>query len=118
MLKSRPVEEQSCSCSNSIQGSFLGKVWENFLYILTQNTSEPGNSLVAQWLGLGAFTAVAQVQSLVRELKSYPPFLPKKKYFRHQTYGFFPTTNQFISLIALQFNSAIIYLEIESHPTD
>ena len=29
------------------------------------------NSLVAQWLGLKAFTAGAQVQSLVRELRSY-----------------------------------------------
>ena len=27
-----------------------------------------GSSLVVQWLGLGTFTAVAQVQSLVREL--------------------------------------------------
>ena len=27
------------------------------------------NSLVVQWLGLGAFTTTAQVQSLVRELK-------------------------------------------------
>ena len=29
-----------------------------------------GNSLAVQWLGLGAFTALAQVQSLVRELRS------------------------------------------------
>ena len=29
-----------------------------------------GNSLVVQWLGLGAFTVMAQVQSLVRELRS------------------------------------------------
>ena len=29
-----------------------------------------GNSLSVQWLGLSAFTAVAQVQSLVRELRS------------------------------------------------
>ena len=33
------------------------------------NKSHWGNSLVVQWLGLSAFTAVAQVQSLVRELK-------------------------------------------------
>ena len=32
-----------------------------------------GNSLAVQWLGLGAFTAVAQVQSLVRELRSRKP---------------------------------------------
>ena len=100
MLKSRPVEEQSCSGSNSIQGSFLGKVWENFLYILTQNTLEPGNSLVAQWLGLGAFTSVAQVQSLVRKLKSYPPLLPKKKNTSDiRRMGFFPQQiNSFLSL--------------------
>ena len=29
-----------------------------------------GTSLAVQWLGLGAFTAVARVQSLVRELRS------------------------------------------------
>ena len=32
-----------------------------------------GNSLVVQWLGLGAFTARARVHSLVRELKSCKP---------------------------------------------
>ena len=30
----------------------------------------PGNSLVVQWLGFGAFTAVAWVQPLVGELRS------------------------------------------------
>ena len=29
-----------------------------------------GNPLVVQWLGLSAFTAMARVQSLVRELRS------------------------------------------------
>ena len=29
------------------------------------------NPLVVQWLGLGAFTAVACVQSLVREIRSH-----------------------------------------------
>ena len=29
-----------------------------------------GSSLAVQWLELGAFTAVAQVQSLVQELRS------------------------------------------------
>ena len=39
-----------------------------------------GNSLVVQWLGLGAFTAVAQVQSLIGELKSHKPCgMAKKK---------------------------------------
>ena len=32
--------------------------------------SHSGNSLVVQWLGLGAFTAGPGVQSLVRELRS------------------------------------------------
>ena len=32
-----------------------------------------GNSLMAQWLGLGAFTALAQVQSLLGELRSHKP---------------------------------------------
>ena len=30
-----------------------------------------GNSLAVQWLGLSTFTALAQVQSLVRELRSH-----------------------------------------------
>ena len=30
-------------------------------------------SLVAYWLGLGAFTAVIRVQSLVRQLRSHKP---------------------------------------------
>ena len=38
------------------------------------------SSLVVQWLGLGAFTAVARVQSLVRELRSQSlEAQPKKK---------------------------------------
>ena len=32
-----------------------------------------GNSLVVQWLGLGAFTTVARVQSLVRERRYLKP---------------------------------------------
>ena len=32
-----------------------------------------GNSLVVQWLGLGAFTAMAWVQTLVGELRSHFP---------------------------------------------
>ena len=34
---------------------------------------ELGSSLAVQWLGLGAFTAGARVQSLVRELGSRKP---------------------------------------------
>ena len=36
-----------------------------------QKEVKDGNSLVVQWLGLSAFTAVGQVQSLVRELGSH-----------------------------------------------
>ena len=32
-----------------------------------------GNCLAVQQLGLGTFTAVPQVQSMVRELRSYKP---------------------------------------------
>ena len=32
-----------------------------------------GNSLAVQWLGLGTFTARAQVRSLFRELRSRKP---------------------------------------------
>ena len=33
--------------------------------------SDTGNSLAVKWLGLGIFTAVAWVQSLVGKLRSY-----------------------------------------------
>ena len=38
-----------------------------------------GNSLVVQWLGLGSFTARAQVQTLVGKLKSRKPCGAAKK---------------------------------------
>ena len=38
-----------------------------------------GNSLVVQWLGYGTFTVVAQVQSLVGELRSHKPLTAVKK---------------------------------------
>ena len=38
-----------------------------------------GNSLAVQWLGLGTFTAGAQVQSLVRELRFHKLCSLKKK---------------------------------------
>ena len=40
---------------------------------MTLTYSQSGSSLVVQWLGFGAFTAVAQVQSLVAELRSLKP---------------------------------------------
>ena len=39
----------------------------------TFKTPSFGNSLAVQWLGLGTFTASAQIQSLVRELRSCKP---------------------------------------------
>ena len=38
-----------------------------------------GNSLVVQWLGLNTFTAAAQVQSLVGDLRSHMPCDTAKK---------------------------------------
>ena len=35
--------------------------------------------MTVQWLGLSAFTAVVQVQSLARELKSWEPHCVQKK---------------------------------------
>ena len=40
---------------------------------------ETGSSLIACWLGFRAFTAVAWVQSLIRELRSHKPNQKKKK---------------------------------------
>ena len=40
---------------------------------VTFKTSYKGSSPLVQWVGLGAFTAVAWVQSLVRELRSRMP---------------------------------------------
>ena len=38
-----------------------------------QEYEEIGSSLVAEWLAFQAFTAMTQVQSLVRELRSFKP---------------------------------------------
>ena len=51
-----------------------------------------GNSLVVQWLAFGTFTAVAQVQSLVGEMRSRKPrdtakIKKKKKKKRQNTHG-------------------------------
>ena len=42
-------------------------------YNLVVYLSKTGSSLAVQWLGLGAFTASAPVQSLVREIRSCKP---------------------------------------------
>jgi len=49
-----------------------------------ETNTKGGNSMVAQWLGHSAFTAMAQVQALVRKLRSQqlpapPPPPPKKE---------------------------------------
>ena len=71
-------------------------------------------SLAVQWLGLGAFTAVAQVQSLVGELRSCklhgmarPKKKKKKSYLKHteepkETYS---DINWEISLSSMSFFS-------------
>ena len=41
--------------------------------VTTNQKNTVGNFLVAQWLGLGAFTDEAQVQSLFGELRSHKP---------------------------------------------
>ena len=51
----------------------------NSISVLLKKKREPGNSLVAQWLGLGVFTAVDGVQSLVGELRWRKPLGVGKK---------------------------------------
>ena len=53
------------------------------------------NSLTFQWLGLGTFTTVAQVQSLVRELRSHKPFGQKKQVVQYTGIEFVSTTFHF-----------------------
>ena len=48
--------------------------------MLSSINSDPRNSLVVQWLGLSAFTAMAWVQSLVGELRSCKPHRVAKIY--------------------------------------
>ena len=50
-------------------------------YTNRETNTKGGNSLVAQRLGHSAFTAMAQVQSLVRKLRSQdtPPLQKKKE---------------------------------------
>ena len=49
-------------------------------YTNRETNTKGGNSLVVQWLGHNAFTAVARVQSLVRKLRSQQHHpLPQKK---------------------------------------
>lgn len=69
-----------------------------------------GNSLAGQWLGLGAFTTVAWVQSLVRELISYKSWgMVDKRKKRKVTCGryilrscLFPPSNLIESLVGYE----------------
>ena len=47
---------------------------------------------MVQWLGLGTFTAMAWVQSLVRELRSYKPLGVDKKKKKRKKEGLLPNT--------------------------
>ena len=49
------------------RGPFWKNTWSQNAYLI----DDLGNSLAVQWLGLSTFTARAQVQSLVRELRSH-----------------------------------------------
>ena len=56
---------------NKIRLSLLSVIISLILEVLANDKNDKReNSLVVQWLGLGAFTNVAQVQSLVRERRS------------------------------------------------
>ena len=57
-----------CLCLLFLQG--LQSYWIRALIHPNQVYLHLGSSLAVQWLGLGAFTAVVWVQSLVRELRS------------------------------------------------
>ena len=57
-------------------------------HVVPQKLKHKGNSLAVQWLGLGAFTAVAQVQSLVGELRSCKPHGVAKKTLRQKQFCF------------------------------
>lgn len=47
-----------------------------------------GSSMLVQWLGLGVFTAVVQVQPLVRGQRSHKPAMwPKKKIINEREDG-------------------------------
>ena len=48
-------------------------------HVAPQKLKHKENCLAVQWLGLGAFTAGAQVQSLVRDLRSHRPHITVKK---------------------------------------
>ena len=61
---------------------YIAQSWFLKLYVYKKIITlkvTTGNSLIVQWLGLGAPIPVAQVQSLVRELRSCKPHGTAKK---------------------------------------
>ena len=64
------------------QTAIINYVWAKELKKKKKRERERGNSLVVQWLGLGTFTAVAWVQSLVRELRPWKPRGAANKNFK------------------------------------
>ena len=66
-----------------------------------------GNSLEVQWLGLGTFTAVAWVQSLVTELRSHKlcGMIQKKKKSNHSLRIVTWNNNQKIPMFLLCFHN-------------
>ena len=69
------IEQVELLCPNSMYPNIhiytlFFRVFSIIGYYKILKKKKKRNSLAVQWLGLGAFTAVARVQSLVRELRS------------------------------------------------
>ena len=64
-------------------------LWLSLYGRITTNLKISGNSLAVQWLGLGAFTAGVQVQSLIRELRSRKPHHVAKKKKKKKNFSLF-----------------------------
>ena len=54
-----------------MQSRYENLAKSKFIISISQKHGPPGNFLVVQWLGLNAFTAGVQFQSLVGELRSH-----------------------------------------------
>ena len=75
MVQAPAHGQRALGCSTSLQRilTLALSCFEKYLGYLFQAIliSRSESSLVVQWLGFGAFTTVAQVQSLVWELRSH-----------------------------------------------
>ena len=71
------VIESNLNCMHSLTQSYLKRMQCLFIMkefsFLKSKEGYLGDSLAVQWLRLGAFTAVAWVQFLVRELRHHKP---------------------------------------------